>query len=265
MKKLLILLLLIPGIAFAATTEEIESHFQKGLQYSQQGKMDEAIEEFSTVVSADSSGLTQDYYTQTYGEAFFDIGWLYSEKGDMTKGIENFRKALEILPSHKRALYYLSGDLLEIGEIAEAKLYYNRAKELGFSGDNSQMGDTVGGYFSNLKEREFIVQYQSFFDPEKIMAVTIKGNPIGDEQLIRDTITGIEKQSKIIGYSYLAPILVERIRQKENNTITIEKWAVGEGDNSKAFWIKYNFAPPAGFPYKVMILISEKDDFSVTE
>lgn len=265
MKKLLIFLLLIPGIAFAATMEEIENHFQKGLQYNQQGRMDEAIEEFSTVVSADSSGLTQDYYTQTYSEAFFDIGVLYSKKGDMIKGIENFRKVLEILPSHKRALYYLSGDLLEIGEVAEAKLYYNRAKELGFSGDNSQMGDTVGGYFSSLKEKKFTVQYQSFFDPEKIIAVTIKGNPIGDEQLIRDTIAAIEKQSKVIGYGYLTPILVECIRQKENNSLTIEKWAVGEGNNLKAFWIKYNFAPPAGFPYKVMILISEKDDFSVVE
>ena len=265
MKGLLILLLLIPGIAFAATMEEIESHFQKGLQYSQHGKMDEAIEEFSTVVSADFSALPQDYYTQTYSEAFFDIGVLYSKKGDMEKGIENLRKALEILPNHKRALYYLSGDLLEIGEIAEAKLYYNRAKELGFSGDSSQMGDTIGGYFSSLKEKELIVPYQSFFDPKKIIAVTIKGNPIGDEQLIRDTITAIEKQSKIIGYGYLTPILVERIRQKENNVITIEKWTVAEEDNSKAFWIKYNSAPPAGFPYKIMILISEKDDFPAVE
>jgi tetratricopeptide (TPR) repeat protein len=265
MRGFLILLLLIPGIAFAATMEEIESHFQKGLQYSQQGRMDEAIEEFSTVVSADHSGFPQDYYVQTYSEAFFDIGVLYSKKGNMRMGIENLKKALEIFPDHKRALYYLSGDLLEIGEIADAKLFYSRAKDLGFSGDNPQIGDTIGNYFSSLREKELAVQYQSFFDSKKIIAVAVQGNPIGDEQLIRDTITAIEKQSKIIGYGYLTPILVERIRQKENNTIIIEKWTIGEGYNSKAFWIKYNSAPPVGFPYKVMILISEKDDFPAME
>lgn len=195
MKKLLALLLLMPAIVFASTVEEVENYFQKGLQYAQQGRMDEAIEEFYKVVSADSSGLPQDYYTQTYSEAFFHIGMLYSKKGDKEKGIENFRKVLGILPVHKRALYYLSWSLLDLGEVAEAKLYYSRAKELGFTGDDPQ-DDPIGNYFSSLEEKEFIIQYQSFFNPDKTITVTIKGTLIGDEELMRDTIPLLRNNRK---------------------------------------------------------------------
>ena len=261
MKKLLLLSFLITNIAFAATMEEIESHFQKGLQYSQQDRMDEAINEFYKVVSADHSNLSEEYYVQTYSEAFFDIGVLYSKKGNIEKGIENLKKAIEIFPGHKRALYYLAGDLIDLGEIAEAKSYYDRARQLGFTGDNPQMGDVVGNSLNSFRDRVLTIQYKSFFEPDKSIPITIKGNPSGNEELVRDTITAIEKYSKILDSSSLTPISVEYVRHKENATIVVEKWMVGEGGNQKIFWVRYDFTPPEGFPYKVMIQVSDTEGF----
>ena len=256
------IILLMAGVVYAQTLEEIEGHFQKGIQYSQSGSKDEAIDEFLQVVGADPANLPKDYYKDTYSEAFFDIGVLYAQKGDNEKGAENLKKALEIMPNHKRALYYLSNVLMNIGEFAEAKPYYERAKELGFTGGNPG-DDVIGDHFNIIKERELTIQYPLFFEQGKSIPVTIKGNFIADEDLVRDTITALEKYAILANYSgSFNQISANLIRLGENKTIFIEKWLVGENGNQKEFWVRYNFAPPKDFPYKVMIQTSEKEPVS---
>jgi len=252
--------LLLTGMVYAQTLEDIEGHFQKGLQYSQGGMNDEAIKEFNEVVAADPVNLPKDYYVQTYAEAFFDIGMLYGKNGDNQKAAENFKKSLEIMPDHKRALYYLSYVFLNLGEVAKAKSFYGRAKLLGFTGDDPQNGDMVGTYFNSVKKRTLTIQYPLFFESGKSIPVTIEGNLGGDEELVRDTLTAIEKYSKVVNFSgSFQKILVETVRVKENNTIIVEKWTVGDSGSQKDFWVRYNFAPPKDFPYKVMVNVSEKD------
>jgi len=256
----LFLTLLVTGMSYAQTLEEIEGHFQKGLQYSRNGMNDEAIKEFHEVVTADPSNLTKDYYVQTYAEAFFDMGMLYGKNGDSEKAAENLKKSLEMMPDHKRALYYLSYVFINLGEVAKAKPFYERAKLLGFTGDDSQNGDIVGRYFDSVKKRALTFQYPLFFESGKSVPVTIEGDFGGDEELARDTLTAIEKYSKIVNYSgSFQQILAETMRVKENNTIIVEKWTVGDNGNQKDFLVRYNFAPPKDFPYKVMINVSEKD------
>ncbi|MFA4854162.1 MAG: tetratricopeptide repeat protein [Candidatus Omnitrophota bacterium] len=258
-----LILLLMAGVVYAQTSEEaVEGHFQKGLEYSQSGMKDEAIAEFRQVVEADPANLSKGYYEHTYSEAFFDIGVLYAQKGDNEKGAEYLKKVLEILPNHKRALYYLSNVLMNIGEIAEARPYYDRAKELGFTGGKPG-DDVIGDYFNIVKERELTIQYPLFFEQGKSISVTIKGTFNGDEDLLRDTITALEKYSKLTNYSgSFNQISADLIRLRENKTIFIEKWVVGENGNQKEFWVRYNFAPPKDFPYKVMIQTSEKEPVS---
>ncbi|MDD5692101.1 MAG: tetratricopeptide repeat protein [Candidatus Omnitrophica bacterium] len=257
-----LILLLMSGMAYAQTLEEVEGHFQKGIQYSQSGMKDESIAEFRQVVEADPTNLPKDYYEQTYSEAFFDIGVLYAQKGDNEKGAEYLKKALEVFPNHKMALYYLSNVLMNIGEFAEAKPYYDRAKELGFTGGKPG-DDVIGDYFNIIKERELTIQYPLFFEPGKSISVTIKGTFNGDEDLLRDTITALEKYAKLTDYSgSFNQISADLIRLRENKTVFIEKWVVGESGNQKEFWVRYNFAPPKDFPYKVMIQTSEKEPVS---
>ena len=259
--SLLFFSLLLTCTVYAQTLGEIEGYFQKGLQYSQSGKNDDAIKEFQAVVTADPSNLPKDYYAQTYAEAFFDMGLLYSKNGDNQKAVENFNKSLEIMPNHKRALYYLSYVLIDLGEIAKAKSFYERAKALGFTGGNSQKGDIVGTYFDSVKKRTLTIQYPLFFESGKSISVIIEGNIAGDEQLVRDTLIAIEKYSKIVNYSgSLQKISVETVRVKDNNSKVVEKWTVGDSANNKDFWIKYDFTPPKDFPYRVMINVLDKDE-----
>jgi len=259
--SLLFLSLLLTSVVYAQTLEEVEGHFRKGLQYSQSGMNDMAIQEFQTIVTADPSNLPKDYYVQTYAEAFFDMGLLYSKNGDNQKAVENFNKSLEIMPNHKRALYYLSYVLIDLGDIAKAKSLYERAKILGFTGADSQKGDIVGTYFDSVKKRTLTIQYPLFFESGKSVSIIIEGNIVGDEKLVRDTLVAIEKYSKVVNYSgSLQKISVETVRVKENNSIVVEKWTVGDSANNKDFWIKYNFVPPKDFPYRVMINVLDKDE-----
>ena len=189
------------------------------------------------------------------------MGLLYSKNGDNQKAVENFNKSLEIMPNHKRALYYLSYVLIDLGEIAKAKSFYERAKALGFTGGNSQKGDIVGAYFNSVKKRMLTIQYPLFFESGKTISVIIEGNMVGDDQLVQDTLVAIEKYAKIVNYSgSLQKISVETVRVKENNSKVVEKWTVGDSTNNKDFWIKYDFTPPKDFPYKVMVNVLDKDE-----
>lgn len=87
-----LILLLMSGIVYAQTLEEVENHFQKGLQYSQSGMKNEAIDEFRQVVETDPANLPKDYYEQTYSEAFFDMGVLYAQKETMTRELKISRR-----------------------------------------------------------------------------------------------------------------------------------------------------------------------------
>lgn len=246
------------NVAFAATTDDVERSFQKGLQLGNQGKIEEALQEFQKVVSADQNNLPKDYYTQTISEAYFNIGLLKSKKGDLRAGSENYQKALSVNPRHARSLYYLAANFISDGEIAEAIDYYNKAKALGFVKDYQQPSDFVGEQLSVFKERNLSIDYRSSFDPDKSVKVNIEGNPIGGDQLIRDAIRGIEKVLKISGLGLFSQAKVEYIRQR-NKTIDIEKWNVKGDKWEKTLWVKYDSNPPAGFPYKIMIEVSEQE------
>ncbi|MBU2101996.1 MAG: hypothetical protein KKF80_01225, partial [Candidatus Omnitrophica bacterium] len=109
-----------------------------------------------------------------------------------------------------------------------------------------------------LTQRSITIDYQSYFDHNKRVMINVEGNPIGENQLIHDAIGGIERVLKISGFGLFSRATVEYIRER-NKTIDIERWNVqGEGWE-KTLWVKYDFAPPAGFPYKVMIEVSEME------
>ena len=261
-KALLMLLIffLMCGVASAGAIEEVEQHFQKGLQLSQNGDTEEALKEFDEVVSTDPNSLSHDYYVDTYSEAFFDIGLIYSKKREFEKGAENYRKALKIFPNHRRSLYYLSYNLIKMGEVAEAMQYYRQAKALGFTGDAKGPGDFVGEALRPFKERDLAIEYQPDFQSEESTTIKIRGNPIGDDGLIRDAVRAIERVLLIEGHDEMfSQATVQYIRHKEERTIAVEKWALQGTGWQKDIWVKYDFTPPEGFPYKVLIVASERE------
>lgn len=259
MKKVFLIFSLMCSVAFAATMDDVEESFQKGLQLSNQGKIEEALQEFQKVISTDPNNLPNDYYIQTVSEAYFNIGLLKSKQEDIKGGTENYRKALSINSKHARSLYYLSWNLISDGEIAAAGEYYNKAKSLGFTKDYQQPTDFVGDYLAAFKQRSLTIDYQSYFDSDKSVKINIAGDPIGDDQLICDAIGAMERVLKVSELGLFSQATVEYVRQRENKTIDIERWQVKGDGWEKIFWIKYDSTPPAGFPYKIMIEASEKE------
>jgi len=247
------------SFCFAETTEEIEEYFQQGLQLGQSGMLDAAIQEFKKVVSVDPANLDFTYYFQTYSESYYNIGLLYAKKEQWEDSIVAYEKALKIHPQHKRALYYLSFSYMASGEIAKALDYYDKAKASGFL-EGAAGADFVGEHLKNYTKREFDIEYKPLLnDEDDKITIRIKGNPIGDNELIKDTITGLEKQELINRRSLFIFAEVEFIRFKENGTIAVEKWSVTGKEGLKEYWVSSDSTPPEGFPFKIMVKVSEHE------
>ncbi len=259
MKKIIFgifVLVMAVQISSAATTKEIEAFFQQGLYFAKGQVVDKAIEQFEKVVSADTSGLEKEYVVETFSEAYFNIGLLRSMQEDIQQAKKAYKQALEIFPDHKRALYFLAYSLTQEGEIAEARYYYSKVKALGYTADPF-LGSVLGEVLGQFEEREMIVDYQSL--EEGRVKVHVKGNPGGDEQLIRDAIAAVDRVNMIAGKKMFSKAQVEYVRNREEGKKIIEKWVVGSGENESVYWVEYDLAPPKGLPYKVMIMASEDE------
>ncbi|MFH1622761.1 MAG: hypothetical protein ABIA97_06580 [Candidatus Omnitrophota bacterium] len=110
------------------------------------------------------------------------------------------------------------------------------------------------------KKREFDFSYTPDMIQEDIVTIRIIGNPIGDNELIRDAIRAIERVIMMTGGKEIfSKAEVEHIRSGEEGTIDIEKWTVEVDGKRRQYWVKYDFTPPEDFPYKVLIMASERE------
>ncbi|MFA6350353.1 MAG: tetratricopeptide repeat protein [Candidatus Omnitrophota bacterium] len=250
------LCLFLANCAFAAVMDEVEGNYQSGLKYGNQGNLDLAIESFQKVVSQDPLALPQDYYKQTFADAYLNLGILYAKKSDFTKSTDSLNKALVLAPGNSRAMYYLALTYSQLGEIAQTKLYYDKFKAL--SSANGQANDFLSNFLANYQDRERSVAYTYYFNPNKNANIAVKGDSSADDQLIRDSLTAIEKLSLLKDLDSVA-VSAQVIRQNQQGTLIIEKWTVGPADNRKDFWVKYNFNPPPDFPNKVMLIVSDRE------
>ena len=107
---------------------------------------------------------------------------------------------------------------------------------------------------SSPPQKNFDIEYDSLTN-NKTNTVHINGNPIGDDQLIKDTVSHIDQLSSVFGFDGLSNLDIVFI-QWANEGIFQEKWTVNK---QKDLWITFNTNPPAGFPAKTQIIISEDD------
>ncbi len=103
-------------------------------------------------------------------------------------------------------------------------------------------------------QRSFDIIYNSPTS-NKATSVHINGNPIGSDQLLKDTISHIDQLSPIFEFNVLTGLDIAFI-QWISKDIVQEKWTVNK---QKDLWITFNSRPPAGFPSKTQIIISEDD------
>jgi tetratricopeptide (TPR) repeat protein len=255
------ILFLSVSTAFAGAREDVEAHLQRALKCIQSGDSDGAIKEFQAVVGTDPTLLDRAYYEDTYTKSYFNIGFLYSQRGMEEEAVQNFRSALAIQPDHPRSLYYLAYNLTSLGEIGQARAYYERAKSLGYFGQDLSGGDVVGQYFDSFSQDAIILEYRLALDPSKTISVLVHGTPSGDETLLRETIAAIEKYAQIFRLELLQKIFVETARYSQDKSLMVEKWVMGGPSDQRPYWIKYDHTPPPDFSGKTMITVSDSELF----
>jgi len=95
---------------------EADTHFEKGVDYINQGDYQQAIEEFNRVISIDSE----------YVDAYCGIGIAYLNQKKYEKAIEAFEKATALDPNNAIAYYLLGKAYEEIMNYEKAVSAWNK-------------------------------------------------------------------------------------------------------------------------------------------
>lgn len=95
---------------------EADVHFEKGVDYINQGDYEQAIEEFNRVISIDSE----------YVDAYCGIGIVYLNQKNYKKAIEAFEKATALDPDEPIAYYLLGRAYEEIMNYEQAISAWNK-------------------------------------------------------------------------------------------------------------------------------------------
>ncbi len=75
-----------------------KEHFDKGVEFSLKGDIDNAIKEYEAALLIDPS----------IAEAHNNLGFAYMDKGDLAKALENQKKAVELKPALANGYYGLA-------------------------------------------------------------------------------------------------------------------------------------------------------------
>ncbi|OGQ62270.1 MAG: hypothetical protein A2V21_309000 [Deltaproteobacteria bacterium GWC2_55_46] len=90
----------------AAQADPGKEHFEKGVQHSLKGELDEAIKEYETVLT----------YNPQSAEAYNNLGFAFYDKGAYDKAVESQKKAIEMNPNFAYAYYGLALALEKTGD-----------------------------------------------------------------------------------------------------------------------------------------------------
>lgn len=120
---------------------EADVHFEKGVDYINQGDYQQAIEEFNRVISIDSE----------YVDAYCGIGIAYLNQKNYEKAIEAFEKTTALDPDNAIAYYLLGKAYEEIMNYEGAISAWNKFLALGPGGKRAQR---VRKHIKRLEEFE---------------------------------------------------------------------------------------------------------------
>lgn len=108
-----------PGIQPLPTTESA-NHFNLGLLYQKNNKLQEAMEEYKKAIHIDPMNV----------EAYNNLGIIYKDLGRREEAISHYQKALSIDPKYGKARHNLGVTLYLQGELEKAAMELNLAIEL---------------------------------------------------------------------------------------------------------------------------------------
>jgi tetratricopeptide (TPR) repeat protein len=95
-----------PAAVQAPAADPGKEHFDKGVQFSLKGQLDDAIREYEAVLT----------YNPKSAEAHNNLGFAYFDKGDIDKAIEHQKHAVESNPNLANGYYGLALALEKKGD-----------------------------------------------------------------------------------------------------------------------------------------------------
>jgi len=105
--------------------EAARIHYERGLGFVDQKKLDEAFNEFKEALKLNPN----------YAQAYCETGIVYMEKGNFEKAIEPLKKSLQINPKYPKSNYALAVAAVRKtpADLKAARYYYKRAVSLGYN------------------------------------------------------------------------------------------------------------------------------------
>lgn len=241
-------LLLLVGLGSQPAHAErgYDEYFDAAKDLANQGEFLAAIEKLEQAALVDPNQI----------DPLLNIGILYGKARRQAESRQAFQRTQERFPNDPRPYYFLALDDIQQDEIGSAMRNYQQATERGFqaSDDFADVRNTLAQYAT----REFTVEYNPIRAGHTV-SIRIRGNPGGDDELCQDALGALERLEIVNGRGIFSEVQVEFLRWKENGTIFQEKWTAIGPEGEKDYWITFDETPPPGFPYKVLIKVSEQE------
>jgi tetratricopeptide (TPR) repeat protein len=97
--------------------DSLMAHLNLGVEYAQQGRLDEAISHYNKVLQLNPN----------YAQAYTDLGLVFMKKSNLDKAISYFQQALQIRPDVAIVHNDLGGAFLLKGDFEQAEHHYSEA------------------------------------------------------------------------------------------------------------------------------------------
>lgn len=232
----------------ASSLTDYDDYFSKGRNLFREGQFDDAREQFERAAAADSSKI----------DARLNVGVCYLKAGRFDQALNAFQDIVAAFPSDWRPYYFSAELYFKMQEIDKAVKNHRKAQDLGLNSDDDKIGPLLAQY----RVRKFDLGYKPLFDiNNSSVPLHFKGNPGGDEELLRDTVKQIEKTEYIYQRRMFTDATIEFLRWEPKGSVYVEKWSVSGPDGKKEYWVRYNTAPPPDFGTRTQIEVSERDSF----
>lgn len=252
---LLIVLIIFPAICCYSNSfaqEDAKTYFEKGEEYQKGGMIDLALQNYEKAIAIDPN----------FSDALFNAASMYAAKAiqendrkSYEKAIEMFERVLHLNPNDGEAYSRMAYANYGLGKVSEALKCNDKSSRLGFHG---QVSEEVQKWLEPFKYKEIDLEYEPVLarSEGKIM-VKIKGNPTGNNTLLRDTIRELETFEDTLQKGMFKNVMVEFIEFESGGQTHYEKWTViYSDDNQKPYMIKFVKDPKGG----TYIMISDKMD-----
>ena len=130
-----------------------EDSLRKGIEYSQQGRNDEAIAEFDKVIAIDPASA----------DAYYNRGFVHYRKGSLDQAIADCSKAIEIDPASADAYYNRGLAYYKKGSFDKAIFDYNKVLEISPDAMDALYGRGLA-YFKKNDIKQAIADYDKVIE-----------------------------------------------------------------------------------------------------